>query len=71
MDSEPFDINQLQDLNLPYPAVTKQVVGDVKGIQTNVTLIKFSDRILITISQKGRLGHWVSQMIMPCSSHLN
>lgn len=61
MDSEPFDINQLQDLNLPYPAVTKQVVGDVKGIQTNVTLIKFSDRILITISQKGRLGHWVSQ----------
>ncbi|BCS02313.1 uncharacterized protein AKAW2_60577S [Aspergillus luchuensis] len=59
MDSEPFDINQLQDLNLPYPAVTKQVVGDVKGIQTNVTLIKFSDRILITISQKGRLGHWL------------
>ncbi|PYI10786.1 hypothetical protein BO78DRAFT_304771 [Aspergillus sclerotiicarbonarius CBS 121057] len=58
--SEPFDFNLLQEpLNLPFPAVTKQVVGVIQGIQTNVTLIKFSDRILITVSQKGRLGHWL------------
>ncbi|PWY80964.1 hypothetical protein BO94DRAFT_153744 [Aspergillus sclerotioniger CBS 115572] len=53
--SEPFDLN----LNLPFPAVTKQVAGVIQDIQTNVTLVKFSDRILITISQKGRLGHWL------------
>ncbi|OOF91161.1 hypothetical protein ASPCADRAFT_211443 [Aspergillus carbonarius ITEM 5010] len=58
--SEPFDINLLQEpLNLPFPAVTKQVAGVIQGIQTDVTLIKFSDRILVTISQKGRLGHWL------------
>ncbi|RAL02739.1 uncharacterized protein BO80DRAFT_443532 [Aspergillus ibericus CBS 121593] len=58
--SEPFDLNLLQEpLNLPFPAVTKQVAEVIQGIQTNVTLIKFSDRILITISQKGRLGHWL------------
>lgn len=62
--SEPFDINLLQEpLNLPFPAVTKQVAGVIQGIQTDVTLIKFSDRILVTISQKGRLGHWVGSFI--------
>ncbi|KAL2855448.1 hypothetical protein BJY01DRAFT_2166 [Aspergillus pseudoustus] len=48
-----------EPLDLPFPASTKQVSGDVKGIPTNVTCIKFSDKIMITISQKGRLGHWV------------
>ncbi|PYI00131.1 hypothetical protein BO71DRAFT_1428 [Aspergillus ellipticus CBS 707.79] len=58
--TDPFSLDQFQEpLNLPFPAVTKQSAGLVNGIQTNVMLIKFSDRILVTISQKGRLGHWL------------
>ncbi|KAL4898576.1 hypothetical protein BDV59DRAFT_6406 [Aspergillus ambiguus] len=58
--ADPFDLNQFQEtLNLPFPAATKQAAGVVKGIQTDVMRISFSDRILITISQKGRLGHWL------------
>jgi hypothetical protein len=58
--ADALNLTQLQEpLDLPFPASTKQVSGDVKGIPTNVTTIKFSDKILVTISQKGRLGHWV------------
>ncbi|BCS17868.1 uncharacterized protein APUU_10696S [Aspergillus puulaauensis] len=52
------DISKLS-LDLPFPAATKRVSGDIKGIQTDVTTVKFSDKIMITISQKGRLGHWL------------
>ncbi|KAF7587598.1 hypothetical protein BBP40_007018 [Aspergillus hancockii] len=58
--AESFNINELQEqLNVPFPAATKQVAGMVKGIQTDVMCINFNDRILVTISQKGRLGHWL------------
>lgn len=56
------DISRLS-LDLPFPAATKRVSGDIKGIQTDVTTVKFSDKIMITISQKGRLGHWVRNRI--------
>lgn len=58
--ADPFDLNAFQEsLNLPFPAATRQASGVVNGIQTNVMCISFSDRILVTVSQKGRLGHWV------------
>ncbi|KAL2871324.1 uncharacterized protein BJX67DRAFT_159295 [Aspergillus lucknowensis] len=58
--ADALNLNSLQEpLDLPFPATTKQGSGDVKGIHTEVMTVKFSDRILITISQKGRLGHWV------------
>lgn len=54
------DLDNLQvPPELPFPAVTKQVAGVVNGIQTDVTCVQFSDKILVTISQNGRLGHWV------------
>ncbi|KAL4941457.1 hypothetical protein BDV06DRAFT_236056 [Aspergillus oleicola] len=54
-------LNGLNGLNLdlPFPAATKRVSGEVNGVHTDVTTIKFSDKILVTISQKGRLGHWL------------
>jgi proteasome assembly chaperone 3 len=59
--SAPFDISSLQDsLNLPFPASTRQVAGLVNGIQTDVVVMSFSDKIMVTISQAGRLAHWVS-----------
>lgn len=55
-----FDTTSLQDtLQLPFPAATKQVAGLVNGIQTDVTTMNFSDKIMVTISQAGRLAHWV------------
>jgi len=51
----------LSETNLPYPAQTKQVAGEINGIVTNVTSISFSDRIMVTITQAGRLAQWVSK----------
>ena len=48
-------------LDLPYPAATKQVAGLVNGVKTDVMVMKFSDKIMVTISQEGRLAHWVCQ----------
>ncbi|KAL4884081.1 hypothetical protein BJY04DRAFT_183913 [Aspergillus karnatakaensis] len=58
--TDAFDLNALQEpLDLPFPAATKQVSGDVNGVRTDVMSVRFSDKIMITISQKGRLGHWL------------
>jgi proteasome assembly chaperone 3 len=46
-------------LDLPFPAATKQVAGIVEGVQTDVMVMNFSDKIMLTISQEGRLSHWV------------
>jgi hypothetical protein len=43
-----------------FPAATKQAVGLVNGTQTDVTSVYFADKILITISQGGRLSQWVT-----------
>jgi proteasome assembly chaperone 3 len=58
--AETFDTSSLQDsLNLPFPATTKQTAGLVNGVQTDVVIMNFSDKIMVTISQAGRLAHWV------------
>ena len=43
-----------------YPATTKQVAGLVDGQVTDVMIIYFTDKIMITITQDGRLAQWVS-----------
>jgi proteasome assembly chaperone 3 len=43
----------------PYPARTKTASSVIKGIQTTATSVDFADKILITITQDGRLAHWV------------
>lgn len=43
----------------PYPAPSKSTSGTVNGRLTSVSSIGFSDNILITISQAGKLAHWV------------
>ena len=44
----------------PFPALTKIASGAINGIETTVTSIYFTDKILITITQSGRLAHWVA-----------
>lgn len=56
----------IQDLSISggveinsFPAKSKQVSGLVHGTPTDVTSTYFADKILITISQAGRLSQWV------------
>ncbi|KAK4506081.1 hypothetical protein PRZ48_004046 [Zasmidium cellare] len=43
----------------PYPAPSKSTSGTVNGRLTSVTSMAFADKILITITQAGKLAHWV------------
>ncbi|CEJ80829.1 hypothetical protein VHEMI00989 [[Torrubiella] hemipterigena] len=43
----------------PFPAKARSVSGAVNGVETEITLTNFSDKILVTISQGGRLSQWV------------
>ena len=42
-----------------FPAKTRNASGLVGGTATEVSCTKFSDKILVTISQQGRLSQWV------------
>ncbi|KAL6719651.1 hypothetical protein ACLMJK_001572 [Lecanora helva] len=42
-----------------YPAITKQAAAVINGKPTDVTSTQFLDKIMITISQDGRLAQWV------------
>jgi proteasome assembly chaperone 3 len=44
----------------PFPAKTKQAAGLIGGTETDISSISFSDKIMVTISQAGRLSQWVS-----------
>jgi hypothetical protein len=58
--TEIMNVNGIPEvLNLPFPTATKQAAGVVDGVLTDVMCVTFSDKILVTISQRGRLAHWV------------
>ena len=42
-----------------YPARTKHAAGIVDGQLTDVTILFFTDKIMVTIIQDGRLAQWV------------
>lgn len=43
----------------PYPAGTKRTTGTVAGVHTDVMVVSFADKIVMTITQGGRLAQWV------------
>ncbi|PSN70751.1 hypothetical protein BS50DRAFT_570256 [Corynespora cassiicola Philippines] len=43
----------------PFPAKTLSTTERIKGKETSATTMYFADKIMITISQDGRLAHWV------------
>ena len=53
------DLPQIPSISPAYPATTKQAAGTIDGIDTDVTSTVFSDKIMITITQGGRLAQWV------------
>ncbi|KAJ3458335.1 hypothetical protein MRS44_012444 [Fusarium solani] len=42
-----------------YPSRSREASGLVNGVATEVTSTNFSDKILLTISQEGRLSQWI------------
>ncbi|KAK1760892.1 hypothetical protein QBC47DRAFT_368500 [Echria macrotheca] len=46
-------------METPFPAPSKQATGQINGTETEVTRMDFSDKIMVTISQGGRLAHWL------------
>ncbi|KAK3378297.1 hypothetical protein B0H63DRAFT_452097 [Podospora didyma] len=51
-----------------FPARSKQVTGNVNGIPTEVSLMSFSDKIVLSVSQGGRLAQWVQVPLSAPSS---
>jgi len=43
----------------PFPASTKTSFSEILSIPTTATRVLFSDKIVLTISQLGRLNHWI------------
>ena len=43
----------------PYPARTKTATVAIKQTETTATMVNFADKMLITVTQNGRLAHWV------------
>jgi proteasome assembly chaperone 3 len=43
----------------PFPAAGSSTSGTINNTPTTVTSLAFADKILITISQDGKLSHWV------------
>ena len=60
-----MDFDRLQQqtasMQTPYPAKTKQAAGLVNGVPTDVMFMSFADKIMVTITQEGRLAQWVSR----------
>ncbi|KAM3423118.1 hypothetical protein BST61_g574 [Cercospora zeina] len=42
----------------PFPAPSHTALGLINNVPTTATSIAFSDKIVITLSQAGRLSHW-------------
>jgi proteasome assembly chaperone 3 len=44
----------------PFPAPSKQAMGQVDGVETEASSTFFSDKIMVIVSQAGRLSQLVS-----------
>lgn len=55
-----------------FPAKQKRTSGIIHGVETEIATISFTDKILLTISQEGRLAYWVSlEMLLVLSLPLD
>lgn len=54
-----------------FPASTRTAAGEVDGVHTDVMVVRFADKIMVTITQGGRLAHWVRTTALRCYSPLS
>ncbi|KAI1375259.1 hypothetical protein F4677DRAFT_145136 [Hypoxylon crocopeplum] len=43
----------------PFPALSKSATGPIDGLSTEASVLHFSDKILLTLTQEGRLSQWI------------
>ncbi|KAI4091381.1 MAG: hypothetical protein LQ339_008133 [Xanthoria mediterranea] len=43
-----------------YPATTRQAAGHIDGVLTDVMSSFFTDKIMVTVTQKRRLAQWIN-----------
>ena len=60
-------MSEPQVVEEPFPAPTRQASGVVDDVLTEVSSVSFEDKILVTLSQDGRLSQWVR----PFAGHVN
>ncbi|KAM0324147.1 hypothetical protein ACHAQA_008339 [Verticillium albo-atrum] len=63
-----MDTNEVREES--FPAKTRQALGSINGIATEANSVWFSDRIMITISQEGRLSQWVQVPLSASSANM-
>jgi proteasome assembly chaperone 3 len=51
-----------------FPAGSREVSGLVNGVATEISSTSFADKILVTISQEGRLSQWIQVPLTGSSS---
>ncbi|KAL8708714.1 MAG: hypothetical protein Q9220_006439 [cf. Caloplaca sp. 1 TL-2023] len=57
---DPITSTSLADvLQVPYPASTKQAAAYIDGVLTDATSTSFTDKLMVTITQNGRLAQWI------------
>jgi proteasome assembly chaperone 3 len=60
LTADPQDLKVSEEIEVsPFPAKSKQAAGLVDGTETDISCLNFADKILITVSQGGRLSQWV------------
>lgn len=43
----------------PFPAPSRQATGLIGGVETEAACVLFEDKIMVTLSQGGRLAQWI------------
>jgi proteasome assembly chaperone 3 len=58
--SSALAMSQPPDLTFStFPAPSKTVSSTIASVPTQITALNFSDKLVLTISQSGRLNHWL------------
>ena len=42
-----------------FPVKSKNAAATVDGVRTEIVGMHFADKLLVTVAQEGRIGHWV------------
>lgn len=68
-----YETSNMDDtkVTIPFPAPTRQAAREINGIKTDVMSISFADKIMLTITQNGRLAQWVCLGFMVASRLYN
>ncbi|GAO16495.1 uncharacterized protein UV8b_06983 [Ustilaginoidea virens] len=51
-----------------FPAPSRQAVGIVAGVRTEATALSFSDKLMVTVTQEGRLSQWIQVPLIGSSA---